>query len=100
MLAFLSVWIGLFSLILAGAMCVYRPLFTDVTIVLVVYFGSPGALCLAGLVLWAYRKEGVEDEGINAQCLQARVGLVLGLLSAGLVYGLFTFAEPIARGAP
>ncbi|MGB0715389.1 MAG: hypothetical protein ACPGXK_05895 [Phycisphaerae bacterium] len=98
MLALLSVWVGLISMVLAIGMCFFRTLFTDLNVVLVLYFGSPGALCFAGLVLWAYRKEGRDDEGINAQCLQARVGLTFGLIAATLVYILVIYAERVSKG--
>jgi len=88
MLALLSVWIGLGSFLLALAMLVYRPAMTDVNILLVLYFGSPGALCLAGLVLWANRMESHPDPAIQSQRLQSKVAIVLAILAAAIVYSL------------
>jgi heme/copper-type cytochrome/quinol oxidase subunit 2 len=95
MLALTSVWIGLASLALSAAMVVYRPAFTDLTVTLVLYFGSPGAMCFAGLVLWAYRKEVGADPGIAAQRKQATVAIVLALLAAAIVYLLVIFSHKL-----
>lgn len=88
MLALLSVWIGLGSFLLALAMLIYRPTMTDQNIVWILYFGSPGALCLAGLVLWANRSESQAEPGVSAQRLQCKVAIVLAVLAAAIVYGL------------
>ncbi len=95
MLALTSVWIGLASLVIATTMVVYRPAMTDWTVILVLYFGSPGALCFSGLVLWAYRKEASPDPGLAAQRVQAKAAIVLSLLAAAIVYLLIIFAEKI-----
>lgn len=95
MLALLSVWVALLTLVLSSAMLVYRPAFTDLTVTLVLYFGSPGALCLAGLVLWAYRKESTEDAGVRAQRMQAKVAIVLAIVSAAVVYGLIIGSQKL-----
>ncbi len=96
MLALLSVWIGLASLAIAAAMFGHRALFSDIGVTLVLYLGSPGALCLAGLVLWAYRKEGSSDPGVSAQRLQAKVAIVLALIASAIVYALFIASDKIA----
>lgn len=88
MLALASVWIALLSLLLACGMVLYRPLFNDLTVLLIVYFGAPGAMCLAGLVLWAHRKEGALDPGLQAQRIQSKIAVALALLAAGIVYAL------------
>jgi len=95
MLALLSVWVGLGTFIIAVGMLVYRPMMTDPTVAAVLWFGSPGALCLAGLVLWAYRKESSEDPGVVAQRLQAKVAIVLAVLAAAIVYGLIIGSQKI-----
>jgi hypothetical protein len=95
MLALASVWIGLAAFALSVAMVVCRPVFTDLTVTLVLYFGSPGSLCLAGLVLWAYRKEDCADSGIIAQRKQARVAIVLALVAAAIVYLLVIFSHKL-----
>ncbi len=86
MLAFAAVWIALASLLIAVAMLVYRPTFTDVSVVLVLYFGSPGALCLALLTLWAFRREGDEDKGVRARRLQCWVAIAMAVAAAAIVY--------------
>lgn len=93
MIAFLGVWVGLATLLLAVGMLVHRPWFTDVTVPLVVMFGSPGSLCLCGIVLWALRKEDSSDPAIVAQRRQAKVGIALALTAAAIVYLLVIFAE-------
>ena len=95
MLALASVWIGLASLALSVAMVVYRPAFTDLTVTLVLYFGAPGSLCFAGLVLWGYRKEDRADSGITAQRKQAQVAVVLSLVAAAVAYLLIIFSQKL-----
>jgi len=95
MLALASAWIGLVSLLLAGTMILYRAAFTDLTVTLVLYFASPGALCLAGLVLWAHRNEDSTDPALQAQRLQAKVGIGLALAAAAAVYVLVIRAARI-----
>lgn len=96
MLALMSVWISLAALAVAATMVVYRPAFTDWTVTLVLYFGSPGAMCFAGLILWAYRKEDSTDAGVAAQRLQAKVAIAIALLAAAIVYLLIIYAEKVA----
>jgi len=89
MLALASVWLGLMSFLLALAMLVHRPAFTDWTVVLVLYFGAPGAMCLAGLTLWAHREEkSADDPGLAARRVQSVTAIVLSILAAAIVYGL------------
>ena len=103
MLAFGAVWIGLASLVAAMAMVVYRPAFTDLSVVLVLWFATPGALCLGGLVLWAYRREDGTDPGVRSQRVQSIIGMCMALVAAAIVYLLIIFAvkldpiEPAAR---
>ena len=95
MLAFSSVWIALASLLLAVAMVVYRPVMTDLNILLVLYFGSPGSICFAGLTLWAFRKDDALDPGVAARRTQSKVAIVLALVAAAIVYALVIYAEKI-----
>jgi len=96
MLAFAGVWIGLLSFVTALTMLVYRPAFTDLTVTSVLYFTAPGAMCLGGLVLWAYRKEPRgADPGVDAQRVQAKVAIGLAILSAAIVYTLIIRSEKI-----
>lgn len=94
-LALGSVWIGLLTLGLSVAMLLYRPTMTDLTVLLVLYFGAPGALCFAGLVLWAHRKEVSNDPAVAAQRMQAKVAIALALLAAAIVYALIIFSEKL-----
>ncbi len=93
MLAFMSVWISLCTLLLAATMLLYRPAFTDTTVVLVLYFGSPGALCFAGLILWAFRKEDSTDPGMTSQRTQCVAAIIMALLAAAIVYVLIIQSE-------
>lgn len=95
-MALASVWIGLCALVVAGTMVVYRPAFTDLNVTLVLYFGSPGSLCLAGLVLWAHRKAVPPEPGIVAQRLQAKVAIGMAVVAAALVYVLVIGSEKLA----
>ena len=99
MLALASVWIAMASLLLAVIMAGYRPAMTDLTMTLVLYFGSPGALCFGGLVLWAYRKEELPDPGVASQRTQAWVAIGMALIAAAIVYLLVILADPIERFA-
>jgi len=95
MLAIAAVWIALVSLLLAGAAVVHRPLFTDLTVTLVLYFGSPGALCFAGLTLWAHRDDGDDDPGIRARRVQAKAAITLALLAATIMYLLVIYSTKL-----
>ena len=95
MLALMSVWIGFATMALAVAMVVYRPALTDLTIPLVLYFGSPGAMCLAGLVLWAHRKDGPDDAGLVAQRIQCKVAITMAIIAAALVYALIIASQKL-----
>lgn len=98
MAAFAALWISVVSLTMAVAMLIHRPVLTDITIVFVLYFGAPGAMCLAGLVLWAHRKDDGRDPGVRARRLQAKVGISLAVLSAAIVYSLIISADRIIHG--
>jgi peptidoglycan biosynthesis protein MviN/MurJ (putative lipid II flippase) len=100
MLAFAAVWIALASLLIAVAMLVYRPTFTDTSVVIVLYFGSPGALCLALLTLWAFRKEGDDDKGVRARRIQCRVAIAMAVAAAAIVYLLIIFSAKLETIEP
>jgi hypothetical protein len=95
MIALASVWLALAVFLLASTMLVYRPAFTDISVVLVLWLGAPGALCLAGLVLWAHRKETSADPGLRARKLQAKIAIGLSLTAAAIVYALIIFSEKL-----
>lgn len=102
MLALLSVWLGMISLFLSLLMLVYRPAFTDGAVTAVLWFGAPGAMCFAGLTLWAHRDDGRDDLGIVARRMQAKAAIGMGVVAAAIVYGLIilsTKSEPVARSA-
>lgn len=86
--AFCSVWFAVAAFVLAVVMLVYRPAMTDTTIPLVLWFAAPGAMCLAGMVLWSYRKDLDPEPGVIAQRQQARVALFLAIAAAAIVYYL------------
>ena len=88
MLALISVWVGLASFLVAAAMLLYRPTMTDLSILMILYFGSPGAICFAGLVLWANRQDTSAEPAIAAQRLQAKMAIGMALLAAAIVYAL------------
>jgi len=100
MLALLSVWVGLLSLIVAASMAIHRPFFTDMNIVGVLWIESPAALCFGGLILWAYRKEDDSDPAIQAQRLQSKVGISLAILAAAIVYILIIYSEKLEPLVP
>lgn len=95
MLAFASAWVGLGSLLIAVTMVVYRPAFTDLGVTLVLWFGSPAAMCFGILVLWAHRKDDTADAGLQAQRLQCKVGIVLAVVAAAIVYLLIIYSQKI-----
>lgn len=78
---------------LALAMVLHRPTFSDITIPIVLYAGTPGALCLAIMVLWAHRKDTATDLGLNARRVQAKVAITLATCAAAIVYALIIFSE-------
>ncbi len=92
MLALLSVWLGLGSLIMSLVMVVYRPAFHDVLLLIEMYFACPLSLTFGGLVLWATRKE--KSQFARAR-LQAKMGIGLAIVAAAIVYLLVASAEPI-----
>lgn len=95
MLALISVWLGLASFALGIVMLVYRPAMTDAAIILVLYFGAPGALCLAGIVLWANRTDEHPEPALLAQRLQSKVAIMLALAAAAIVYALIIGSQKI-----
>ncbi|MFQ5490309.1 MAG: hypothetical protein ACE5GE_06260 [Phycisphaerae bacterium] len=95
MIALLSVWMGVGCLLLSAAMVIWRPAFNDITVVINLYFGCPGAVCLAGLVLWSHRKDTSGDPGTAAQRLQCKVAIGLALAAAAVVYALVIGAQQV-----
>ena len=86
------------SLLTSLAMLAYRPAFTDLAVTAVLWFGAPGAICFAGLTLWAHRHDGSDDLGIVARRLQAKLAIVLSVLAAVIVYALIIFSTKMEPG--
>ena len=97
MLALSSAWIGLIMAGLSIAMVVYRPLFNDWALPVVLY-GAVGAIALGGLVLMRKSQPGDEPNAAQAQRIQAKVGVSLGIVSYMIVFVLFKLANQIVRG--
>jgi len=95
MLSLLAVWIALATFALSVVMLAYRPAFTDVTVVLVLYFGSPGALCLAGLTYWSLRGESASTSGVPQRRQQVFVAAALAIFAAAAVYYLVIQSEKL-----
>jgi len=95
MLAFTSVWIGLAALVVAVAMLVYRPAMTDLGIWFVLWLSAPLSMCLAGLTLWAFRKDVSDDRAVAAQRLQAKVAIGLAVVAVTVVYLLIIYSEKL-----
>lgn len=95
MAAFVSVWMGLGTFGVAAVMLLWRETFTDFYVWLVLWLGAPGTMCLAGLVLWANRKQNPEEPGVGPQRLQCKVAIGLALAAAAIVYGLIMGAQQI-----
>ncbi len=70
MAALASTWMGLACLATALLMLLWRPALADLTVWIVLWLGSPGSICLAGMVLWAYRKRDAGEPGVAAQRVQ------------------------------
>lgn len=95
MLSFLSVWIGVFDLLLAGGVAYAwltsgggpagpdRPL--SRWLVGGLYLAALG-LTLAILSLWANRKEDADTPGVKGQRTQAIVAIVLCLAGVAVLY--------------
>ena len=98
MIALASVWMGLATLAVALVMLIHRPAFTDLTVLLVLWLGSPGTMCTAILVLWSYRKEKAHDTGLAAQRTQCKVAIGLAIAAAAIVYALVIRADRIPPG--
>ncbi|MCP4246689.1 MAG: hypothetical protein GY778_06540 [bacterium] len=99
MAALFSVWLRLACLALSLVMLLWRPAFHDVTVLINMWFACPGTICIAGLVLWAHRKDVSGDAGIAARRVQAKVAIGLALAAAAIVYALVIGADRIAAPA-
>ena len=98
MAAFTSVWMGMATLGVAMVMLLWRSAFTDLNVWLVLWLGAPGTMCVAGLVLWAYRKRDIDDPGVEPQRLQCKVAIALALAATIIVYALVMGARQVPVG--
>ncbi len=94
-----SVWLGLACLSLSLVMVLWRPAFHDVTVLINMWFACPGTICMAGLVLWAHRKDTSGDSGVAARRMQSKVAIGLALTAAAIIYALVIGADQIATSA-
>ncbi len=81
-------------------MLFWRPAFTDWSVPFVLWLGAPGTMCIAGLVLWSYRKDKSGDRGIAARRLQCKVAIGLAIVAAAIVYYLIINAQQVPPGLP
>ena len=95
MLALLSVWVALLTLLCSAAMVIYRPAFTDISVALVLVLGAPGAIALAGMVLLIHRHDDASDPGVQGRRLQAKVAIGLAVVAAAIVYTLIIASRRI-----
>lgn len=91
---------GLACLGVALTMLIWRPAFTDFWVWFVLWLGAPGTMCIAGLVLWSYRKDEVDEPGIAAQRTQCKVAIFLAIAAAAIVYLLIIRSEKLPGGLP
>ena len=89
---------GVACLTTAMVMLLWRRAFTDLTVWLVLWLGAPGTMCLAGLVLWAYRKRDPDESGVAAQRVQCKIAIALAAGAAAVVYALIIGAQQIPAG--
>ncbi len=91
-MALLSAWAGLFALVGSVALWVSPAPDAMVTVLFLVI--DPGAVALGTLVLWVYRGHVGDGASIEAQLVQARVGIGLGLVSVAVGYGYVVMHKP------
>ncbi len=88
MLSLLSAWTGLAAVIMAAVMLFRRSFFSPVWLTISVYTAI-FSLTLAGMVLWALRKESAGESGVRAQRTQCYAGIGLSFVAIGVVYAIF-----------
>lgn len=86
LLAIGSVWSGLASLV--GSLLLFTGLLSgpDQWLVILFLLLDPFAIAGGVLTLWIYRRQPTTEATILAQKLQARVGIVIGLLAVAVGY--------------
>lgn len=83
-LALLSAWCGLAAVILS--ILLWRLPSPDWWISTTLLILDPASLCFGVLVLWIYRKHDGDEETVHMQLIQARTGILLGLIAVALGY--------------
>ena len=95
MLALLSVWLAMAALIMSVAMVLHRAWFTDVWLTVALYTAIL-SLTLAGMTLWALRKEPATGPGVAGRRRQCQVGIGLSLAAIAIVYALVAASRSAA----
>ena len=98
-LALVSPWVGLVSAMGAGLLWwLPNP---DAGLPVVLLLLTPGALACGVLVLWLYRGKCDLPETVRLQRMQAKVGIVLGLVGVALAYAfVLTHKKPFTPIGP
>ncbi len=91
---------GLACIVVALVMLLWRPAFTDLSVWFVLWLGSPGTMCAAGMLLWGYRKHDGSEPGIAAQRIQCKVAIAVAIAAAAIVYALIIRSEKVLAGLP
>ena len=82
--ALLSVWTGLAALLFAVVNLTLVAFEFRFLVMLIWGIVDALPLTLGIMVIWSYRKADRADADINAQCVQAKVGIALALLALAL----------------
>lgn len=88
MLSLFSAWTGLAAMIMAGVMLFRRSFFSPGWLAITVYTAIL-SLTLAGIAIWALRKETITEPGVRQQRSQCYAGLGLSVIAIGIVYAIF-----------
>ncbi|MEE9212098.1 MAG: hypothetical protein V3U29_05535 [Phycisphaeraceae bacterium] len=97
-MALISPWAGVLALVTSVLLWVlpYPDRWVSLTFLLL----DPGAIATGVLVLWIYRGRVHTSPTIDSQCLQAKVGIALGMLAivAGYLYVMWSKSPGTAVG--
>ena len=88
MLSLLSAWTALAATLMAGVMLFRRSFFSPGWLAATVYTAIL-SLTLAGVALWALRKEVSTEPGVRQQRSQCYAGIGLSVIAIGIVYAIF-----------
>lgn len=92
-MALASAWTGLLATIISALLWLLP--YPDYWLWGTLWLLDPAAICLGCLVLWIYRDEVHLNDTINAQQLQSKVGVTLGLIGATLGYTFVMLRTPM-----